>query len=325
MDAGSRHSEIVQVRLVKATERTPSIEEVVGRVSLWAGQDVDASPLSGGLTNRNYLVRADGSTYVVRIPGSSTELLAVDRRNERHNAEAAASAGVSPRILEYLPDLSVMVLEFIPGETMTGARLREPGMPERMAESLRRMHAGPRFLKDFDMFRLVEYYLSVVRKGDVPIPSGYPNRMDTIGRVERALAVNALPSAPCHNDLLAENYIDDGTQLWIIDFEYSGNNDPCFELGDTAQECEFGDAARRALCDAYFGRHDPVQLARMELFALMADVGWTLWAAIQARISSIDYDFWGWAEERWARAEQTMDASSFSRLLDTAAAPAPRS
>jgi thiamine kinase-like enzyme len=297
----------------------PSIDEVIGRVSVWAGQDVRASPLSGGLTNQNYVVQVDGASYVVRIPGPSTELLAVDRQNERHNAEAAATTGVSPRVVEYLPDSSVMVLEFIPGETMTGARLRQPGMPERMAGSLRRLHAGPRFLDDFDMFRLVEYYLSVVRERDIPIPPGYEARADTIGRMERALAMNPLPSVPCHNDLLAENYIDDGTQLWIIDFEYSGNNDPCFELGDTAQECEFDDEARAALCREYFDRDDPVQLARMELFALMADMGWTLWAAIQARVSSIEYDFWGWAEERWARAVQGMDSPGFGRLLRTAA------
>ena len=158
------------------------------------------------------------------------------------------------------------------------------------------------------MFRLVEYYLGIVEQQEVRIPDGFRDRMSTVADVERAVAVNALPWVPCHNDLLAENYIDDGRQLWIIDFEYSGNNDPCFELGDTAQECEFDEELRAALCGAYFGRDDPVQLARMELFAYMADMGWTLWAAIQATISEIDYDFWGWAEERWGRAVALMDS-----------------
>ena len=113
-------------------------------------------------------------------------------------------------------------------------------------------------------------------------------------------------SVPCHNDLLAENYIDDGEQLWIVDFEYSGNNDPTFELGDTAQECGFDADLRARLCEAYFGEATPALLARMDLQAVMADVGWTLWAAIQARISSIDFDFWGWAEERWGRARAVL-------------------
>jgi thiamine kinase-like enzyme len=296
----------------------PSIDQVVERVALWKGLDPKVSELSGGLTNQNFLVEAEGTKYVVRIPGAATELLAVDRVNERENAEAAATTGVSPRIVEYLPDLSVMVLEFIDGKTMSGADLRSEGMPERMASSLRRLHAGPRFRQDFNMFRLVEYYLGIVEQHEVRIPEGFVDRLPTVAEVERAVAVNALPAVPCHNDLLAENYIDDGRQLWIIDFEYSGNNDPCFELGDTAQECEFDQELRSSLCEAYFGRLDPVQLARMELLAFMADMGWTLWAAIQEKISDIDYDFWGWAEERWGRAVAFMDAAEFPRLLSQA-------
>jgi thiamine kinase-like enzyme len=301
------------------TARGPDIEQVLERVDRFRGVEVSVSPLSGGLTNSNFLVETGGIRYVVRIPGESTQLLAVDRANERHNAEAAATTGVSPRVVDYVDEWSVMVLEFVDGETMSADRLREPSMPGRIAGSLRRLHVGPRFLLDFDMFRTTERYLEVVAERDVPIPSGFVDRMATVAEVEGALAVNALPAVPCHNDLLAENYIDDGRQLWIIDFEYSGNDDPCFELGDTAQECGYDDELRAALCSAYFGRDDPVQLTRMELFALMADVGWTLWAAIQARISSIDYDFWGWAVERWDRAVTVMDAETFPGLLRTAA------
>jgi thiamine kinase-like enzyme len=302
----------------------PTIEQVIGRVPAWRGGDVEVSPLAGGLTNENFIVRVNGTPFVVRIPGEATELLAVDRANERFNAQAAATTGVSPRIVEYLEEWSVMVLEYVQGETMSAERLRGDGMPVRMAASLRRLHAGPAFLHDFDMFRTTEYYLGIVAERDVPIPDGFRNRMDTVAEVEGALAVNALPHVPCHNDLLAENYIDDGTRLWIIDFEYSGNDDPCFELGDTAQECGYDDDLRAALAEAYFGRTDPVQMARMELFAMTADVGWTLWAAIQARISSIDYDFWGWAVERWARADGLMASPRLGELLRAAAADQPR-
>jgi thiamine kinase-like enzyme len=296
------------------------IEQVLGRVHAWAGAEVAVSPLSGGLTNENFLVEADGTRYVVRIPGPSTELLAVDRANERHNAEAAATTGVSPRIVDYLEDVSVMVLEYIDGETMSGERLRRPEMPARIAGSLRRLHAGPRFRQDFDMFRITERYLGVADDRGVPIPDGFRDRMGTVAEVERALAVHANPTVPCHNDLLAENYIDDGRQLWIIDFEYSGNDDPCFELGDTAQECAYDDELRAVLCAAYFGREDAVQLARMDLYAMTADVGWTLWAAIQATISTIDFDFWGWAVERWDRAVAVMEGPRFDGLLRSATA-----
>jgi thiamine kinase-like enzyme len=296
-----------------------SIEEVLGRARSWRGREPRVSELSGGLTNTNYLIEAGDHRYVVRIPGSSTELLAVDRANERHNAAAAATTGVSPRILEVLEDLDVMVIEYIEGTTMSSERLRERETIPRVADSLRRLHAGPRFLKAFDMFRLTEFYLGVCAEHDVRIPENFREHRDDVAAIERALAARPLPSVPCHNDLLAENYIDDGTQLCIVDFEYSGNNDPTFELGDTAQECGFDMDQRARLCEWYFGEAPRGLLARMDLQAVMADVGWTLWAAIQAKISTIDFDFWGWAEERWERASTTFAGEEFGRLLSEAA------
>ena len=161
----------------------------------------------------------------------------------------------------------------------------------------------------------------MVDEHDIRIPDGYRDRLDTVAGMERALDLRALPSVPCHNDLLAENYIEDGRLLRIVDYEYSGNGDPCFELGNTAQECGFDEWLREELCRAYFGRADSALLARMNLFALMSDVGWTLWGAIQAKVSAIEYDFWGYACERWDRAESVFDSDAFPRWLKEAAAP----
>ncbi len=281
----------------------PTIEEVIAAVPEWAGRRAVVTPIVGGLTNRNYVVSVDGQRAFVRIPGADTDLLAVDRANELHNSRAAAEAGVGPRVLHHLPELGAIVLEFIPGLTMSNATLAGPGMPSRIARSLRRLHGGPRFQRDFDMFRLTEFYLRVVDERAIRIPDGYRERVAVPPRIEDALTARPLPTVPCHNDLLAENYIDDGTELRIVDYEYSGNNDPCFELGNTCQELGFDEARIREMCAAYFGEATPALLARMKLNMIMSDVGWTLWAAIQARISAIDYDFWGWAVERWARAE----------------------
>lgn len=287
---------------------------------MWRRHRPRVTPLSGGLTNENLLVEANGQRYVVRIPGRSTELLAVDRANEYHNTRAAARTGVGPEVLEYLPDASVMVLEFIPGETMSAERLQGPGMPERVAESLRLLHRGPRFLHDFDMFRLVEYYVGIVRERSIPVPDGYWDRLPVVGEIEAAVKANALPPVPCHNDLLPENYIDDGKLLRIVDYEYSGNNDPCFELGNTALESGYDDELRAALCAAYFGRQDDVVLARMNLYAVMSDIGWTLWGAIQATISELEFDFWQYAVERWTRGVTILESAAFPAWLRDAAA-----
>ena len=287
-------------------------------MSLWKGRRVKISPLSGGLTNENYLVEADGERYVMRLPGQSTELLSIDRENEVYNTKAAATTGIGPQVLEHVPGLDVMVLEFIPGPTMSAKALQSVEMAARMAQSFRRLHAAPRFRQDFNMFRLIEYYLRIVDEHQVTIPDGYRDWLPAVARIESAVTVRALPPVPCHNDLLCENFIDDGEMLRIVDFELSGNNDPCFDLGNTAQEAAFGDDLRKALCDAYFGRIDGRQLARMNLFALMSDVGWTLWGAIQARISAVDYDFNGYYMGRWERALEVLRSERLKAWLGEA-------
>jgi len=300
---------------------TITIDEVIARIPAWKGHGVSAQTLSGGLTNTNFRVEVDGTPYFVRIPGASTELLAVDRKNEYHNTRASAEAGVGPRVIHYLEHQDVMVLEFIPGKTMSNESLQAPGMPTRIARSLLRLHAGPRFLKDFNMFRLIEFYLQMVRQHEVRIPATYLERLPTVARIERAVGARALPTVPCNNDLLAENYIDDGVVLRLIDFEYSGNNDPCFELGNTCQEIQYDEERYAELCQAYFGQPARHLLARMRLYALMSDVGWTLWGAIQAKVSKLDYDFWGYASGRWERAEGILASADFSRWLDDAVRP----
>src|SRR5579864_270341 len=298
-----------------APSSTSLVEKAVAKVSLWRGAEVRVSQLSGGLTNENYLVEASGKRYVVRIPGRATDLLAIDRENELFNTRAAATTGIGPAVLEHVAELDVMVLEFIPGPTMSAQRLRSEPMARRMAESFKRLHAAPRFLHDFNMFRLIEYYLRIVDQHGVTIPADYRDRLPTIAKIERAVAVGALPSVSCHNDLLCENFIDDGTWLRVVDYELSGNNDPCFDLGNTAQEANFDEHLRAVLCAAYFGRLDRQQLARMNLFALMSDVGWTLWGAIQAKISALDFDFVDYYTTRWSRAVAVMESAPFGAWL----------
>jgi len=294
---------------------TAAVDEAVKRISLWDGQETKVSQLSGGLTNENYLIEAAGQRYVMRIPGQSTELLAIDRANEVFNTKAAATTGIGPKVLEHIPDLDVLVLEFIQGPTMSAATLQTKEMVERMAGSFHRLHASPRFLKDFNMFRLIEDYLRIVQEHQVTIPAGYRDRLPVVAKIESALKTGALPAVSCHNDLLCENFIDDGTALRIVDYELSGNNDPCFDLGNTAQEAEFDQELRTALCAAYFGRDDGRQLARMNLFALMSDIGWTLWGAIQAKISAVDFDFEGYFNMRWERALGVLESDQLGRWL----------
>ena len=291
------------------------IDEVVLKIPDWENKQISITSLSGGLTNSNFKVEVDGTSYFVRVPGESTELLAVNRENEHYNSRAAHEAGVGPKVLQYLPEYCVMVLEFLAATTMSKDSLNRAGMPKRMAQAIIKLHEGPRFLTDFNMFRLTEYYLQICDEHGITIPDGYLDRMPIVATIEQAMSVQPLGTVPCNNDLLAENYMDDGKKLWLIDYEYSGNNDPTFELGNTCQEMQFNDAQIEEVCAAYFGEATPDKIARMKLNMIMSDVGWGLWAAIQAKISTIEFDFWDWAVERWSRAAQKMDSGEFEGWL----------
>ncbi|MFO0866965.1 MAG: phosphotransferase [Gemmataceae bacterium] len=290
-----------------------SIEQVVEQIPDWAGRSVVVKPLGGGLTNAIYRVEVDDVPYVVRVPGASTELLEIDRDNEHHTCARQPRASV--RVAYFLADANVTVLEFIRGETMTIPLLHRPHMPTRMAQALKQLHSGPRFLRDFNMFRLIEQYFRIVQQRNIRIPDGYRDCLPEVAEIEAALLRRPMPTVPCHNDLLAGNYLDDGKKLWLIDFEYSGNNDPTFELGNTCQEQRFDDARITEMCTVYFGEASLALLARMKLNMVLSNIGWTLWGSIQASISAIEFDFWGWALERWARAKARMDTAEYRQWL----------
>ncbi|NJN79164.1 MAG: phosphotransferase family protein [Anaerolineales bacterium] len=291
------------------------IDDAVSKIEDWKGEKYFNSSAFWRADQYELQSRGRRHAIFVRVPGASTELLAIDRNNEYHNSKAAGEAGVAPKILYHLPEYNVMVIEFLNGITMSKESLNEKGMPTRMAQAIKKLNQSPRFLLDFNMFRLTEYYLSLCNDRAIKTPDGYNERMDTVKRIEQAMNVKPLATVPCNNDLLAENYIDDGKQLWLIDYEYSGNNDPTFELGNTCQEMQFNDEQIAEVCIAYFGEAKPNMIARMKLNMIMSDVGWGLWAAIQASISTIDFDFWGWAIERWGRAVEKMDSKDFENWL----------
>jgi thiamine kinase-like enzyme len=293
-----------------------TIDDVIASIPDWQRDDVRADPLAGGLTNTNYRVDVGGASYVVRIPGQSTELLSVNRQHEYHNTLAAADAGVGARIAHYLPDIPVMVLEFISGPTMSSARLREPEQIARIAGSVRMLHAGRPFANTFNMFRTMDFYLDIVQRHGMRIPDGYMEYVPIARRIEAALAARPLPLVPCNNDLLAENFIDDGRMLRLVDYEYSGNNDPCFELGNICNENEFAPDQFERLCAAYFGQASNAMVARMWLYYCMSNIGWVLWGSIQNSISAIDFDFWEWTLVKWRKAQAHVESAEFARWLE---------
>ena len=288
---------------------------LLDRMPCTAGRPRTVEDLPGGLTNRNLKVTTPAGCVVVRLSKTSADLLQIDRDNEHANSVAAAAAGVGAPVLGYLPGEGVLVVGFLPGRTLTDPDLADVGVLHRIAAACRTLHAGPRFRGDFDMFVTQRRYLEIVRSHGFRLPPRYREFAPAVERIRAALAVRAEPTVPCNNDLLAENFIDDGERIRIIDYEYSGNNDACFELGNVWSEGSLPPEYLDELVTAYYGRRLLNKIARARLLGLMSKYGWTLWASIQDGGSTLDFDFWDWGMEKYTRAVAEFDGPDFERLL----------
>jgi thiamine kinase-like enzyme len=298
------------------------LDDVLAQVPQFAGRRYRYEPIAGGLTNRLYKVSADGVPPVaVRLAGGKTALLAIDRAAESHNVAAAARAGVGPRVLTADPVNGSSVVEWIDGHTFEPAELDDERQLTRIAALCRHLHAASPFGNDFDMFVVQRGYLDVGRQHGFRLPPRYLEFEPQVARIRSALGTTRTTPVPCHNDLLAGNILDDGIRLWFIDYEYSGNNDPCFELGNIWSEATLPPDRLDQLVTAYYGYRSAAKIARARLLALMSQYGWTLWASIQDAVSTADFDFWSWGLEKYDRAVAEFDGPELARLLDDVQQP----
>jgi thiamine kinase-like enzyme len=290
-------------------------------VPVFASGPLQVQDLPGGLTNRILKVTTrDGAPYVARLSEPGASLLSVDRDAEEHDSRAAATAGVAPEVIDRVVDgpggTGVLVVRWLPARTWTAADLGDEANLRRLAGACRRLHAGPRFARDFDMFALQRQYLAIVRDRGFQLPPRYEDYLPAAEAIRRALAIRPVPTVPCHNDLLPANILDDGERLWIVDYEYAGNGDPWFELGNAWSEACLPAELLEPLVTAYLGRPCRALVARARLLGLMAQYGWTLWASISAVIGAVDFDFWSWGMEKYERARAEFDGPDLPRLLD---------
>ncbi|MBZ9860778.1 phosphotransferase family protein [Mesorhizobium sp. CA12] len=278
-----------------------------------AGYDGPLERLAG-LTNKVY--RAGEAC--LRIPGKGTEEY-INRANEAVAAREAAKAGVSPEVLYADPASGLMATRFIAGaETMSPEKFKaRSGSPARAGYAFRKLHAsGAVFPFRFELFAMIDDYLKVLSTKDVALPAGYHDVVREAGAVRAALAAHAIPLAACHCDPLCENFLDTGERMWIVDWEYSGMNDPLWDLGDLSVEGRFDADQDEELMRAYFGGEArPAARGRIVIYKAMCDLLWTLWGLIQLANDNPADDFRAYADGRFVRCKALMETAEFSRHL----------
>jgi len=275
-------------------------EQLAQRV--WPGEQLSIEPLGGGITNRNFKVGAGGQEFVLRIGGTDTELLGIDRAAEHAASRIAAELGVGPEVVAFIEPEGYLVTRFVDGEVGKVD-------VERVGAALRLLHGGPALPGRFDSFRVVETYRITAREHGVAVPSAYDAAKELADRIERRRS--GAPLRPCHNDLLNANFIDDGVRLWLVDWEYAGMGDPFFDLGNFAVNHELAEEGENALLAAY-GSDDGDALVLMRF---MSDFREAMWGIVQLAISDLDFDFGAYAEEHFERLARTAAEPRFLKAL----------
>jgi len=280
--------------------------------------DSYSSDRLGGLTNLVYRVDPLGQKLIVRIPGKGTEDY-IDRFIELHNAKVAAKAGVSADIVWADPASGVMISRCIePSVTMTPDLFsKRRGAPRRAAMALRQLHSsGETFQFRFELFAMIDDYLSILSGKDTDLPEGYSDIVAAAEPVKSILAQANAPLAPCHCDPLCENFLDTDDRMWIVDWEYSGMNDPLWDLGDLSVEACFDAEQDREMMRAYFGGEPSrADMGRMVIYKAMCDLLWTLWGLIQHADNNPAEDFWAYSVNRFERCKALMQSPEFEKHL----------
>ena len=295
-----------------------TIAEVLSRMEDWKGKEVQIQELTAGLTNSNYKVTVDNMSYVVRIPGHGSDIF-INRDVELHNTLSASKVGVGAHVYYFFESDYVIVSEFLSGSTMSIERFRgNRDTIVRTVEAIKQVNTKGEFTSEFIMFNKFDDYMAIVKQNSIRVPAGFDTGEKVVNRVRERFMTSMPELVSCHNDLLAENFIDQGDRMRIIDWELSGLNDVCFELGDFSVEQGFSEEEDRLIVETYFGSFIEQKFARINIYKYMADMLWTLWAVIQNHFSKHDFDYWGYGMNRFNRAMDAFHTDDFSRWLEIA-------
>jgi thiamine kinase-like enzyme len=297
-----------------AVDVDPRLEKVLD--ALWPDRDLVLTPITSGITNANVKVELDGAAFVVRLPGTDTELLGIDRHAELEATRTAAVAGVGPEVVDFVD--GCLVTRFVEGDPIPMDDLQRPDVLEKVVRSIRAIHTSPPISASFPVFRIVERYRDLAAERGVAIPPVFRTAQELAERIDRAFERNPMPERTCHNDLLNANFLREGDHVWIVDYEYAGMGDPFFDLGNLSINNGLGAEAQETLLQRYFGDVRDVHRARLGLMRMMSDFREAMWGVLQQGISTLDVDYVAYADTHFARLAATAADDRFEDWLGAA-------
>jgi thiamine kinase-like enzyme len=287
-------------------QRIPQFNEV---------KSLEIQELTGGITNKNYKINADGECFVLRLGGNETQFLGIDRKTEYQCSLLASQIGIAPEPIAFLEPEGYIVARFISGKAIPVDEIGTEENITGVVRSLQACHGLDFFPGTFSPFRVAEEYAETARRFHVMLPAKLDGYLEKSNEIEKALYRQTLQMHPCHNDLLNGNFIDDGTRIRILDWEYAGMGDIFFDLGNFAVQHDFDDELDELLLKTYFREPTDEQRAHQKLMKIMSDLREAMWAQVQRGVSRLDFDYQGYGQKYFDRFEANTMGTDYSEWL----------
>ena len=286
-----------------------SINRLIKLIPEWNEKLIKVNPINDGITNINYEIIVDKKSFFLSIPSPNSENLNINYKNKYYNNKICGEINISPKVIHFIESENLLITEFINSKHSSLDMFQSPNEIERLVKNIKCLHSARPFLKNFNMFDRITSYQNILNKyGLSPKINKYVNHVKSL---QNKLYVPNHKLVPCHNDLLSENIINKDNKIFIIDFDYSGNNDPCFELGNLSVEMEYDDNQISELVKSYYGEVNENVLFRVNLQGVVSDIGWSLWSYIQAKNSNLNFDYETYAAYRLERAINKIESKEY--------------
>ena len=299
-----------------------TLEQAIARVPFLASaRSLVSTPLTGGITNLNYKIDADGKSYVLRITGADTDKLGIRRDVEYCANLAAGRLGIAPEVLYYIEPEGYLVTRFIKARRMPPEVITRPENIVRVVRKLRLFHRrGPVLDAEFNVFRRIEMLTAVSQQKNCKFPFDFDWIMQQTQSVEQALRKDPYTPTPCHDDLLNLNWLDEDVpgeigEVRLLDWEYAGMGDIFFDLSNFSHHHRLTEDQVRLLLQEYFGEVTPKNYARLRLMWPMSELHEAMWGTAQTGLSTLDEDFQGYADLWFSRAREHMTGPHWERWL----------
>ena len=260
----------------------------------------------GGMSNKNFKVTKGLYEYVLRVPGIGAEGMVV-RSNEEQNSLQACKMGINPPIRYFNSETGIKLADFVKNaETLNGATIQRPSNMKKIANIFRTLHhSHVRFGNEFNVFKEILNYEYLLEKAEGKMYEGYEPIRKKVFQLEDYLNQLGVSVKPCHNDLVAENFLkaEDGT-IYLIDWEYSGMNDPMWDIAALFLESNFTDESKDYFLSHYFDGNEPENARKKILvYQILMDYLWAVWTCIKEALGD---DFGTYGMDRYTRAIENL-------------------